>query len=472
MSVSAVVEPNTTTPAYNPVQWWVDSTNKNETGFRYVVDVYDSTPTKIAEYRVAPRIDDGYGVIDLSRLLSSQVTKTLDLTNTTSIDATDSYFKYSVEFGEEYNTSYAYTGFANSSGYVQLTGFSSHPFVVGDQINITEGTPTNPLLDGLHTVTAIAATTLTIDVLYADLVAPSSTAGDVIYADNRKSLTRSMLIKSNYYVFNGAISWIDFRSYQDTTFLMGNTGARFLTNIPDNFYVRESQDIYLNLLPQTASTRYLYFENSNGDTFYKDITAGAATEWVTQTSCGPNNLGSLTLVSGSAPLVQSDTEWYDVTFTDNAYAAQGETLRFYIDRTCSIEDYEILFMDRLGSYASFAFTLKANETGTIKKTNYKENNEGSASGTDWTYDTTARGSRVLDVTVEKMLTLNSNWMTREMNEYFEEMLTSGETYLKVDGTYQACIVEETSFETARQKRHELIRKTVKVKLANNDSLNW
>ena len=71
-----------------------------------------------------------------------------------------------------------------------------------------------------------------------------------------------------------------------------------------------------------------------------------------------------------------------------------------------------------------------------------------------------------------MLTLNSNWMTREMNEYFEEMLTSGETYLKVDGTYQACIVEETSFETARQKRHELIRKTVKVKLANNDSLNW
>jgi len=29
MAVSAAVEPNTTTPAYNPVQWWVDSTNKN-----------------------------------------------------------------------------------------------------------------------------------------------------------------------------------------------------------------------------------------------------------------------------------------------------------------------------------------------------------------------------------------------------------------------------------------------------------
>ena len=79
MAVSAVVEPNTTTPAYNPVVYWVDSTNKNETGFKYVVDVYDGGGTQIAEYRVAPRIDDGYGVIDLSRLLSSQVSKDLQL---------------------------------------------------------------------------------------------------------------------------------------------------------------------------------------------------------------------------------------------------------------------------------------------------------------------------------------------------------------------------------------------------------
>ena len=99
MAISGVVEPNVTTPAYNPVIFWVDSTNKNETGFKYVVDVYDSTPTKIAEYRVAPEIVNGYGVIDLSKLLQAKVSKDLDLTTTTYYNASNSYFQYSVNFG-------------------------------------------------------------------------------------------------------------------------------------------------------------------------------------------------------------------------------------------------------------------------------------------------------------------------------------------------------------------------------------
>lgn len=228
MAVSAVVRPESHTPAYNPVTFWVDSTNKSETGFKYVIDVYDASATKIAEYRVAPRIDDGYGVIDLSRLLSSQVSKDLNISSTTIYDASNCYFEYDVHWGEEYNASYAYTGFGNSGGYVQLTGFSSHPFAVGDQIDLTEGTPTNALLEGLHTVTAVGGTTVTLDILYADLVAPSSTAGEIIYADNRKSLTRDLLTQTGFFVFNGALPWLDFRTYQQEEFLMTTTGAQFL----------------------------------------------------------------------------------------------------------------------------------------------------------------------------------------------------------------------------------------------------
>ena len=467
MAVSEVVKPESNTPAYNPIIYWVDSTNKNETGFKYVIDVYNSGKvTKIAEYRVAPRIDDGYGVIDLSKLLQSKVSKDLSLTNTTYYDASNSYYEYEVYFGEEYNASYAYTGFTNSSGYVQLTGFSSHPFAVGDQIDLTEGTPTNTLLDGLHTVTAIAATTVTIDVLYADLVSPSSTAGEIIYADNRKSITRDLLSYTDRYVFNGALPWLDFRSYS----AQYNNSALFLTNVPDNFYIRTDSDAFLHWTDGTGATRRLFFENSNGDTFYKDATSTAA-EWVTGSSCGTGNLGSLTLVSGSAPLIQSDTTYYDVTVVDGTNTPLSNSVRFYIDRTCEIETFEILFMDRLGSWLPFSFTLNAFENGTITKTEYKQNNEGNASGTDWTYDTTARGSKVLSVDVMKTFTLNTNWMTLEMNQYFEELLTSPETYIKIDGVYQACIVKESSFETVRQRGKKLIRKTIKIELANRDSIN-
>jgi hypothetical protein len=470
MAVSSIVRPQSYTPAYNPVVFWVDSTNVNETGFKYVIDVYDNAATKVAEYRVAPRIDDGYGVIDLSKLLQGQVTKDLNLTNTTVYDATGSYFEFDVHFGEEYNASYAYTGFGNSSGYVQLTGFSSHPFAVGDQIDLTEGTPTNTLLDGLHTVTAIAATTLTIDVLYADLISPTSTAGEIIYADNRKSLTRDLLTQTGFFAFNGVRPWLDFRTYDDADYFLNGTSKKFLTNMPDNFYIKDTADAFFHYLPQTASARRMYFENSNGDTFYKTVTA-AASSGVKGSSVGAGNLGTLTLISGSAPLIQSDTEWYEVTYTDSSNVAQSETKRFYIDRTCNIEDFEILFMDRMGSWMPFSFSLKAFENGSISKSEYNQDNQGSASGTDWTYETTDRGMRSYTSSVSKQFTLNTNWMTLEMNQYFEELLTSVETYIKIDDVYQACIIRETSFETVRQRGKKLIRKTIKVELSNKDSVN-
>jgi hypothetical protein len=272
MAITIEAKPTTTTPAYNPVIWWASSTNVNEDNFKFVFDIYDASAVKIAEYRIAPRISDGYGVLDLSRLLSSKLSADLQLSNNTYYDATGHYFKYSVEVGEEYNVSYAYTGFTQSGSYVQLTGFSSHPFVAGDQINLTEGTPTNDLLTGLHTVVSVAATTVTIDVLYDDMVSPSSTAGTLIYADNRKSLTRSLSINSNYYVIKAAVPFKDRLNWDDTDYHLTSSNSKFLTNMPDNFRIASSQDMFVAYMPQTTSTRRMYFENSDGDTMYKDVT--------------------------------------------------------------------------------------------------------------------------------------------------------------------------------------------------------
>ena len=42
---------------------------------------------------------------------------------------------------------------------------------------------------------------------------------------------------------------------------------------------------------------------------------------------------------------------------------------------------------------------------------------------------------------------------------------------KINDTYQACMIKESSFETVRQRGRKLIRKTVKIELANRDSIN-
>ncbi len=57
MAITAIAQPVYFSPAYNPLKFIYDSTNKNEAGFKYVFDIYESgTSNKIAEYRVLPRI--------------------------------------------------------------------------------------------------------------------------------------------------------------------------------------------------------------------------------------------------------------------------------------------------------------------------------------------------------------------------------------------------------------------------------
>jgi len=472
MAITNIITPQVTTPAYNPIRWEVDSDNVNETGFRYVVDVYDAASAKIGEYRIIPRIDDGYGEIDLSKLLSTYVSIDIDVDAVTAYDATNSYYKYSVEFGEEYNVSYAYTGFGDSGGFVQLTGVGTHAFVVGDQINITETVATNVLVGGLHTVTAQTASTLTLEVVYADLVSPSSTAGSVIYADNRKSITRSMDINSNFYVFNGVLPWLDFRTFDDADYTLGATDKLFLANFPDNYQITPDQDLWINWIPATTSVRWLVFENSDGDVLYKVVTSGSG-EWIYQESCGAGNVGTLSVSSGTLPLVKSTTEWYDIYWTDNVLTQLSEKKRITIDNRCKIEDFEIIFMDRLGSIGSFNFMNKALEKGKIKRKEYNKNIQGAPDGTslDWTYDTTAAGFKPFDIKVDKTFTLNTNWMTLEMNQYFEELLTSYYTYIKIDSVYQRCLINESGFETTRQRGKNLMKKSITVKLSNQDSIN-
>ena len=53
----------------------------------------------------------------------------------------------------------------------------------------------------------------------------------------------------------------------------------------------------------------------------------------------------------------------------------------------------------------------------------------------------------------------------------EELLSSPYTYLKVDGDYYSVSVQESSFETQRQKNKNLIRKTVTVTFDINEPVN-
>ena len=465
--MTLIAEPQDLTPAYNPCKFIYNSTNKNNEGFRYIFDVYEQgTANKIAEYRVLPTFGTGYGEVDLSKLLGAKVGPDFQPSNYSESDTPNSRYNYDVKVGEEYIVTYNYTAnLTNNSGNVKITPTTAHTFLVGDQVVVDAGT--NTLITGLWTVIAITGTTdFTISALWSNVTDPTEN-GTVTYADKRKTVIRDIEDSLNKWVFNGALPWVSFPNYALTDYRLDNTSALFLTSMSyRKMTITPTQEVWFNGFNNGVTGRVV-FNNSNGDSFYYDVTN---TEITTQLCVASPNL-NLTVISGTLPLIKSDTTYYEFYFTDGIAPPDSQTYTFDIDQRCAINPFHLTFLDRMGSWGSFAFQLRYAENGSVTKQSFNKDVQGKVSGGQWTYENTEAGLTTYSSTVEKMYTLNTNWISEQMAIYFQELISSPSIYFWDGNKYLACQVMDTTFEVEKKRNKKLFKKTVTIKLANQDKVN-
>jgi hypothetical protein len=473
-------------PAYNPIKFIYDSSNNNLQGFKYIFDIYQSgTANKIAEYRVMPTYGTGYGEVDLSKLLQAQVSYDLNLTNTSAYNATNSHYKYDVKVGEEYLTTTLYSNpLVNSAGNVRINVVNT--FVAGDQINITQaagGIAANPNLEGLFTVLSVGVGFLVVSSPWAT-VTNINIDGAITYADGRKTVTRNIITALNNFVFNGAIRWVEWPAYDYNDYMLNSFQDKLLTNLPNNnFYATLSQDLWLNAVANGSPTPpdSLYFVTSDGDVFEKNVTA---VDHVSGISMGPNNYGVLSVVSGALPMIKPTTEWYNVSYLRNGIQSSR---RYYVnlDRRVRTVEHSILFLDRMGSWGSFAFTGRAYTTGEVTREQFNKDIPGYVEtvGIDrWLYETTETGMTNTYIATDTTISLNTDWMNQDMALYFTELISSPNTYIKISNydadcelpeseEYVSCTIVTSSFEEFKQRNKNLIKQSIVVKLANNNIVN-
>jgi hypothetical protein len=216
--------------------------------------------------------------------------------------------------------------------------------------------------------------------------------------------------------------------------------------------------------------KYLYIVTSDGDEFLQALNGNK----IEQIKVGANNIEGTALV-GSLPIIKDTTKWYTFTITDSSTTFISKTIQINLDRRCYIDyngedPYSIAFLDRLGSFGSFTFQLRRYESATIERNSFLKQIEYT-SGSEFTYNTWDKGNTIYNIKQENELVLNTNWMTESEAEYFNELISSPATFIKVDGIYIACEVKDTSVEKNKQKNKNLIRKTIRVKYSNNDPIN-
>lgn len=459
MAITITSTPQRLSPAYNPVEFTFTSTNATKAGFKYLVDIYsgNTTTALIARQRV-PALLDLSGRVDISRILNNFVDVDAPLSASTSPNlTTQSKFDYSIRVGEEYFSEPI--TFFNASGVtagtVLITGTTAHQYIVNDVLSITSNTNIN----GFYTVKTVPNPSSFTFTYFGGIAQPNSGTTQLVPAI--KLQFSGLSSSTGLTVFNGVKTFADFINWSGNNFTLSGTSTtkEALTSQPaTNFYATPTQDIILNY----------YISGTTGDTYAIRYTTDTAFIQNTVAFTGTGGTQLIQFKVGTNNLTMpANTIYYDIVLFKNLVTQLTKPYRITLDRRCRIEPLEILFMDRMGSLSSFAFQLRSTETGTINRTQFKQQVQRPYN----TYNSYDRGDSNININFDKEYNLNTNFMTEEMSIYFEELLTSPYTWVKMNNQYLACMITDNNFEVVHQKNKRLIQYNVKIKLANSNNIN-
>jgi len=468
-STTIIAQPGQLMPAYNPIKYIIDNTNKNEPGFRYIFTIYPAAGSHIpanvvAQYRVLPAWSTGYGEQDISLLMQSLVTFKLQ-----NEQVNESWYQYDVDLGYEYIDNIDYTDALQDNGGNVRISFTAHGFVAGDQVVIVQadGGVANPALEGLHTVLSATANQFTVNVLWSTIV-DEDINGNVTYADLRKTQVLDDEVIEDQEVFNGAYSTGIY-----------TIGSAFPVSSYDGI---SGGQIALSSLTNNSASSAALVSGLNSEIFYLMCRVYSGVDYnITFYDMGGNILAGPTTINTSdglynfdlGPLQHGITEDYHVEIEGDSAGVPFWSYWFKYDDRCAINQNILVYLDRMGSWQTFTFQLKTYEKGQITREQYNQHIDGQVVSTEWVFGAQETGFRTYNTNVTYSLDLNTNWMDQYNADRFQELLTSPQVYYAKDNNFSlyACTVEATGFENFRQRNKNLIKQSVTIKVANQVPIN-
>lgn len=495
--ITIKVEPQPLQPVYNPIMVVLDSTNKTKPQHQYIVDLEVNGSSVLN--KVIQQDPNGYGIFDLSKNLQSYVT--FDLKQTTDVthnitDTYNSFCTYGINLSEKYVIQAALTYITNNSGFAELT-FSGDPgFVLGDVVRIS-GTSQSVYNNKDMTILLDGIGVYITDFEYAGV---DSTGGTVSLSNGEATTFSSSTKFSSVYsttnrvASNMVLDWKDFTTYSSAIFDgQIDNGFRFLTSLTNyeyltpvtqatittnNFYeVRPNSRLQFNVADLAGGfvDGYIQKYDSNGNKIgvIADMTRQAVIDpnRIIKISCGPydinNNTTTLNYLTGAT--------FYTVIWETNDTFNEkiSATYKFKIVDSCSkYEDYQLLFMDRLGSFLPVHFDLVSKKDVSMDKVSYRKNigSFDSVSNT-YGYNTYDRNKTRLTTDVNKIYSITSNWVSESQARIIEEMLASPEVYHinNENGKAYAINIITSSYTEKKQLDDKLINFEIQFEYSNKDA---
>ena len=476
MSISILLEPQAFQPVYNEVITVLDSTNKTETNFEYIIDIsVDGVATSQMKVTSNP---EGYGVLDLHRHLEGFVSHDIDITNTDTFQLIpNSFIKYDIALSESYLINVDYTVVNDSGGFARYNCATAHGLQIGDKIIIANSTDAS--YNGVQTVTSVP-TTLTV---VTDRAYSATATGDMQLADGSSTIVPSATVFSaDKFATSSVLNWLDVPNFDNTDFVLDG-GAKLLLASSDNYNIKSDSIVRLNMFNNISNkidsvgiTTYSANGNLEGifniDNTYS--TTSDANKFLTM-SVGADSLNNTTDVTsvafGSLPIIKTTTSYYQIRVVDSVSSTTSSIYTFNIDNECnSYTNYQLIYQDALGSFIPINFDMVSKRTVSNSKKQYSKN-YGSYNSVAATYGwaSSERGRTVIDTDITEKIDIQTNWVDDATSEKVKDLLLSPVVY-HLDGTnLRAINIKTSSLEVKNKKINKTFNYKIAFEYANKDT---
>lgn len=412
MAISILSQPATHTPAYNNQYFVLNSDNRTQLNFKYVVKVTVDGTTTTEKYD--PHPTTGNANIDPQRIAESYVNNTFNIDAARLEIANDSIKSIHCQFSEEYGN--PISGFAVSASalyYVWNAAYNPYDF---STYTLTSGNA--KLLSQAPTTTNEFVTST--KTLYSHL-------------DNRYNfITWHRAFESG-----GDVTSLYIEAYNISLILYQTTVITNSFNTIGSSYQRNLQ--YFNFSPY-----------------------GTALILSTYPSTVTRSNNSFAIIPGNTKVA--------IAWLRNAATAQvSEKIAIIFDDYCGKYDrYTLYFLNRYGNYDWFVFNKISRRIDDKEILEYKKH-PFTKIGNDYVYNNYTSNTITYSTTIKQKITLNSDWISDDQSTMLLDLFMSPDIKMEDKNNNLFSVkIKNTSYEAKKKVNDKVFNITVDLEYEYND----
>ena len=265
---------------------------------------------------------------------------------------------------------------------------------------------------------------------------------------------------SGKYLWNAVVDYPTFCNYSSGDYI-GN----FLTEHP---YLKSGMDLMVD------DNAWLYWNNYNLDTSYvKVMTYNSANTLIgtfkidnkystsrflrIPTGCyNILNIPDAQFTLGVQPILTGAESYYTVQTFNSSNVLISSLARYNIVDNCSrYEKRRLQFLNELGGYDTFNFTLVSKETMDIERSMFKKDLGSYGSSYSFVNSPNDRAYSQYHTKIKDKVNIQSDWVTQDQLAWLEQLVTSPDVRLD-DGLYLIPInITNTTFEKKKVVNEKL-----------------